>query len=138
MAYSWFLIDMPCKPKIVLFIPGLVQSFHISHSFIHIANSMFFLLQDVWIKMPDRVVALQLLSSYWLAVILPPLPGILCFSAIYNDRFSASSSGLPPYLQHQGKYIRKSFSNTFIIGGIIGDNLSPPMYIYMYEMVSGV
>ncbi|XKL65412.1 hypothetical protein PGB90_008832 [Kerria lacca] len=52
--------------------------------------------------MPDRVVALQLLSSYWLAVILPPLPGILCFSAIYNERFP-TSSGLSPYFHHQGR-----------------------------------
>ncbi|XP_065206196.1 serine protease filzig-like [Planococcus citri] len=52
--------------------------------------------------MPDRVVALQLLSSYWLAVILPPLPGILCFSAIYNNERISAFSNLSPYF-HQGR-----------------------------------
>lgn len=53
--------------------------------------------------MHDWVVALQLLSLYWLAVILPPLPGVFCFSAIYNERVS-TLSGLSSHL-HQGKSV---------------------------------
>ena len=65
--------------------------------------------------MPDRVVALQLLSSYWLAVILPPLPGILCFSAIYNNERISALSALSPYF-HQGKiYTKINKSQNYMI-----------------------